>query len=307
MSPDSDGVVDHASQTRYSDPGPWGQLFDAVPPTIEGVSAMARNVVAHYRAQESELPAESRGDISLRWVEAILATDQQRHPAPLSAARPLSERVQGCCRDHTLLSVAALRHHGVPARSRVGFATYIGETSWRHDHVIVEAWLGGRWRRFDPEFPTGWPALDDPTDIATGSASPFLSAAHVWMGYRAGTLDVNRFGVAEGVPIAGDWFVHGYVIAEVAHRFGDELLLWDQWGAMTGDLTTCPPDHLALVDALAGLLVQADDGDRGAETELLARYREDDRIHPGRRIRSYSPHGAVHDVDLKTRVAQPAG
>lgn len=305
MSPDLAGVVDHAAQSRYSDPGPWAHLLDPVAPTIDGVSAMARNVVAHYRAWESELPADSRHDVSLRWVDAIFATDQHRHAAPLTAERPVPERVQGCCRDHTLLSVAALRSHGVPARSRVGFATYLDDTSWRHDHVIVEAWLDGRWRRFDPEIPAGWPTLADPSDIAAGPDSPFLTAAHVWIGHRAGRLDVSRFGVAEGVPIAGDWFVHGYVIEEVAHRFGDELLLWDQWGAMTGDLTTCPPDHVALVDELAALLVRADGGDGGAETELLARYREDDRIHPGRRILSFSPHGDVHDVDLEARVAQP--
>jgi hypothetical protein len=297
------GVVDHARQTVYSDPGTYGALLDAVDPTVEGVAAMARNLVVHYRASGHELPESSNADIGLRWVDAILATDQQRHPGPLSAERPVRDRVQGCCRDHTLLCVAALRHHGIPARSRIGFASYFAPT-WNHDHVVVEAWLDGRWRRFDPEVEAPTPALPDPTDIDTGPDGPFRTAAQVWTGHRAGSLDVSRFGVAEGLGIGGDWFVHGYVIGEVAHRFGDELLLWDVWGAMTPDLAEAPPADVALVDEIARLLLAADSGDSAAETELLARYREDDRLHPGTAIHSASPLGGFLAVDLRSRATE---
>ena len=237
-------------------------------------------------------------------MQAILAADQQRHPGPLADDRQAVERVQGCCRDHTLLCVAALRHHGVPARSRVGFASYFSPT-WHHDHVVVEAWLDGRWRRFDPEVTEPSAALPDPTDIAPGPTGPFLTAAHVWTGHRDGSLDVSRFGVDEGLDIQGDWFVHAYVIGEVAHRFGDELLLWDIWGAMTPDLADAPPADVALVDEIARLLLAADDGDAAAEAELLARYREDDRLHPGRHIRSDSPDGELFAVDLVSRTTRP--
>lgn len=266
---------------------------------------MARNVVVHYRASGRPLPAYSREDISLRWVDAILATDQTRHQASLSVHRRTEDRVQGCCRDHTMLAVAALRHHGVPARSRVGFASYLSPTTWNHDHVIAEAWLGGRWRRFDTELAVPVPGLADPTDIPPGSDSPFFTAAHVWRAHRAGTIDVTRFGVAEGLGIDGDWFVHGYVIAELAHRFGDELLLWDTWGAMSGDLTQVPPDHVTLVDEIARLLTASDEGDLAAERDLLSRYRDDDRLRPGPQVRSFSPNGGVYDVDLSTRTTRP--
>jgi hypothetical protein len=297
-------VAEHpgAAQTAFSDPGRWRGLFDEVPPTIEDVSGMARNVIAHYRAQATALPASSAGDIGLRWVAAMLAVDQARHDgAGLLVERPLGERLQGCCRDHTLLAVAALRHHGVPARSRVGFAPYLSPT-WNHDHVIVEAWLDGRWRRFDPELAGLSPALldadagVDATDLPLGPDG-FLTSAQVWAGFRSGDLDVSRFGVAEGVPVGGDWFVHGYVIVEVAHRFGDELLLWDSWGAMTGDLSSAPAADLALVDEVAALLLAADAGDAAAEASLEARYRSDPRLHPGDRIRSIGPLGSS-DVDL---------
>lgn len=302
---DVHAVIDHSIQSLYSDPRECAGLFDEIEPTVQAVSAMARNVVVHHRASGRQLPEHSREDISLRWVDAILATDQARHQTPLTGHRRTEDLVQGCCRDHTLLAVAALRHHGVPARSRVGFASYLSPTTWHHDHVIVEAWLGGRWRRFDTELAAPVPRLADPTDIPPGSDSPFLTASHAWRAHRAGTIDVTRFGVAEGLGIDGDWFVHGYVIAEVAHRFGDELLLWDTWGAMSGDLTQVPPDHITLVDEIAGLLTRADEGNLAAERELLSRYRDDDRLRPGRHVRSFSPNGGSYDVDLSARTTRP--
>jgi len=300
---DPPAVIDHSTQTECSDPREWAGLFDAITPTVTSVSGMARNVVAHYRAQAADLPESSRDDVTLRWTDAILATDQRRHDAPLTVERALGERVQGCCRDHTLLAVSALRHHGVPARSRVGFASYLSGTGWHPDHVIVEAWQDGRWRRFDPEFDVPLPRLADPSDISIGAEAPFLTAARTWLGHRSGSLDVTRFGVGQGLGIGGDWFVHAYVIGEVAHRFGDELLLWDQWGAMTIRLDEAPREDIALVDEVAGLLVRADEGDLGAEQELLDRYREDVRLHPGPHITSIAPTGGVYDVDLTTRTA----
>jgi hypothetical protein len=264
---------------------------------------MARNVVAHYRAQAEALPESSRNDIGLRWAASILDTDQRRHDAPLTMERAVGERVQGCCRDHTLLAISALRHHGVPARSRVGFASYFSATTWHHDHVIVEAWLDGRWRRFDPELEAPLPRLADPTDMALGDDTPFLTAGRVWLGHRSGLLDVTRFGVEQGLGIGGAWFVHAYVIGEVAHRFGDELLLWDNWGAMSNNIEEAASENIDVVDDIAALLVRADDGDIGAEQELLTRYREDDRLHPGRRVMSFSPTGAVYDVDLETHTS----
>jgi hypothetical protein len=286
------GVIDHAQQSAYSEPGEWRHLFDEVAPTVDAVGAMARNLIAHYRAQEDALPAETRDDIDLRWVEAMLATDQQRHDGKgITVERPLPTRLQGCCRDHTLIAVAALRHHGIPARSRVGFAPYLAPASdWRFDHVVVEAWIDGQWYEFDPEFAGPIPG-------------PFLTAAHAWLAHRAGEIDVSRFGAAPGIGIDGDWFVFGNVINQVAHRFGDELLLWDGWGAKTFDLATTPPEDIALLDEVAELLERADALDLGAEQALLDVYRDDARLRPSTTVRCASPSGTTAEIDLTRRRA----
>jgi len=87
------------------------------------------------------------------------------------------------------------------------------------------------------------------------------------------------------------------VIFDLAHRYGDEMLLWDAWGATEG------ASDLAEIDELAQLLVRADAGDDGAETELHTRYREDDRLHPGESVLTYSPFGRPpRTVHLRPRV-----
>lgn len=180
-------VLDHARHTAFSDPGSHGDLLAVLPTDPPALSEVARNVIVHYRASGHDLPPRSRDDINARWIARTLATDQSRHALPLDVPRTPASRVQGCCRDHTLFCVAVLRHQGVPARSRVGYAGYFSDT-WHHDHVVAEVWQDGRWRRFDPEVSEPMPGLATPMDIppAALDSRGFVTAAQVWQGHRAG-------------------------------------------------------------------------------------------------------------------------
>ncbi len=255
------------------------------------VCAAARNVVGHYREEWTHLPADRRDEVNSRWLERILEVDRSRHgDQPLTAARPRDDRVAGCCRDHSLFVVGAMREHGVPARSRVGFAGYF-TSGFHHDHVVAEHWKGDRWVRTDPQLPDGDGPGFDPRDMPTGPGAPFETAAEVWRGVRAGHLDPDTYGVLPGSEWRGTHLVARYVVYEVAHRFGDELLLWDDWGGVARP----DPDSL---DQLAELLVEADGGQPGAEQRLARLYAGDPRLHPGSTVVQHSPFGdapkAVH-------------
>ncbi|WP_147917556.1 transglutaminase-like domain-containing protein [Ruania zhangjianzhongii] len=285
-----DAVARYTRHSTYTDPGEHAALLRAVTPSTEGVSAVARNLIAHYRGEAAVLPAATREDVNLRWLADQLATDQERHGVPLAEPRALADRLQGCCRDHSLLCVGTLREHGVPARTRIGFAGYF-RPEFSHDHVVVERFEGERWVRFDPELTDGFDF--DVRDMPTGTGSPFETAAEVWRGHRAGTLDVSRYGVDPSLdaPLRGEQIVAAYVISEVAHRQGDELLLWDVWGAAVPDPTADP----ALIDEVAALLVAADEEERAgvlagpAAGELAAWYAADERLHPGDTVTLLSP------------------
>lgn len=280
-----------AVHTPYTDPGPYADLLARVPPRIQELSAVARNLIIHYRASGLELPAETKDDINARWIAAILDLDQQRHPQPLDVDRDPLTRVQGCCRDHSLFSAAVLRQHGIPARIRYGFSHYF-IPDYHVDHVIVETWLPQerRWLRFDPEVAEPMERLATPQDIPHGPDAPFTTAAESWQAYRSGTIDPQTYGVGPGVPVGGDWFMQGAVFYDAAFRAGTELLLWDGWAALSGpDGVT--EEEARTADELAELIIAADAGDADAERRLIDRVRTDPGVGPGSTVRTNSPYG----------------
>lgn len=145
--------------------------------------------------------------------------------------------------------------------------------------------------RFDPEIDPAWGLLPDALDMEVGGGAPFQTAAEVYTLMRSGDLDPVNYGVAPGHPFAGESFVVGEIFYEVAHRYGDEVLLWDGWGAIPPIEGPIEPGVYQLLDEVAALLIAADGGDERAESELYERYLADDRLHPGTSVRQMSPYG----------------
>jgi hypothetical protein len=264
--------MDYTRQSRYSDPGRHAALIDALPGDVAGIGAVVRNIHVHYRASGIAFPPGRMAEIDCRWVERMLDADQARGARPLADKRgDRTGKVVGCCRDAALLTVSALRAKGVPARTRVGFADYL-ERDYHVDHVVTEYFDGRGWIATDTEV-----GLDE-VELGPGG---LRTAAQVWTAYRRGEIDAEKCGVGPGVPIGGAAMIRRYVLFEVAHRFGDELLLWDVWGDSSP----------TVIDELAAMLLAADAGEPGAEETLERRYRRDSRLHPGELVLTISPAG----------------
>jgi hypothetical protein len=286
-------LQEYAQQSPYSDPREYTDLLRRDHPAdVAGLGEVVRNLLTHYCAPGHNFSPERLAEINNRWVDRVLACDQSRFAKPLDVPRPEADRVLGCCRDFTLLTVAALRAQGIPARSRVGFAAYF-EPGFHHDHVITEYWAGERWVFADTQLEPSGPWSFDTLDLSLGPDG-FETAAHVWTAYRRGDLDVDKYGVGMELPLRGDWFVRNYVLMELAHRQRDELLLWDVWGAGSLELD----GDLGLIDEVAAALLAADGGDERAERWLVEQYVADARLYPGDRVRMMSPSGDHRDVEL---------
>ena len=120
----------------------------------------------------------------------------------------------------------------------------------------------------------------------------FATAARVWSAYRHGTSTPTPTASIRTCPTsAANGFLFDEVIYEIAHRFGDELLLWDGWGRITGPCAEVTEEDAAWLDGVAALLLAADDGDLDAEAGALSRYRADAGLHPGPTIVQASPFG----------------
>jgi hypothetical protein len=295
-------LADYATHSPYSDPGPHATLLDAVPTDPASLHAAVTAAVVHYRAGATPPTPDQLADVDGRWVETILDTATRRAPGrALTDPRDPAQQVGGCCRDHALLAVAILREHGIPARTRLGFAGYLDE-GFRTDHVVAERWEPGRWVRFDPELAAGSRAFDV-HDLATGEGAPFETAAEAWLAYREGRTDLAAYGVAPGLPeLGGPTIVQRYVLGDLAHRMRTELLLWDAWGTSRFFRSPVDPRDAALTDRVARLVVRADAGDTAAELELEALWAADDaRLRPGPVVSTWSPAGRFGSTDLTDR------
>lgn len=287
----------YLAQSPYSDPGPYADRLAELPESPAEIAAAVRNVLVHYLAGGITFQGDRLAEIDHRWVVRMLAADQRRFPQPLTEPRPAAERVVGCCRDFTLLTVAALRQHGIRARSRIGFADYFTTDDYHCDHVIVEYWDGSRSVFLDAQLDPAGDWSFNPEDMPHPAQpdAPLRSAAAVWTAIRAGEIDAERYGATPGPPLCGGWFVRNYVLQELAHRQREELLLWDTWGAMSLELD----GDLGLIDEVAALLLAADAGDATAEQRLADQYATNARLRPSGRVVCYSPATAApYPVEL---------
>jgi transglutaminase superfamily protein len=194
--------------------------------------------VAEARLDEKQIRPASR------IVSALLA----QHDAPLTSPRKPTARVVGTCRHFAVLSTALLRHRGIPARARCGFATYF-QPGQGLDHWVTEYRDGDRWVRIDSEA-LPLPVLERPDDLRPGE---FLTGGEAWAAHRAGEIDAATFGVW-GTENFGPAEIRGNAIRDLASLNKLETLPWDEWGRMEASYKgETGADYDELMDRIAAV------------------------------------------------------
>lgn len=258
--------VQYATQSSVSDPGDFAEWLDSVPAEIAAIQRVSRQLVLHYRSPdlaEQAIAAPRMSEIDTRYADLMLERLRQLDDGPLAADRAPSQRLIGCCRDFTLLYVTMARHHGIPARARVGFASYF-LPGWFVDHVVAEVWdqNAGRWRLVEAEIgdehadPNDGVVLD-PLDIPRDR---FLVGPQAWLACRWGEADPERFVVAPNleIPDTRSWpYLAHNLIHDLVALNKQEMVLWDIWGMMEQD-TPPTAEQMTRLDALAERLAAPD-------------------------------------------------
>jgi len=208
------------------------------------------------------LADERFGENQLRPADAIIGALLALDPAPLTTAREPVRRVIGTCRHFAVLSCALLRHRGIAARARCGFATYF-QPGQGVDHWITEYRHDGRWVRIDAEI-LGGSLVAKPEDLAPGE---FLTGGEAWAAFRAGRIDAAQFGVY-GTENWGPAEIRGNAVRDLAALNKVETLPWDEWGRMDASYQgKTGPDYDALIDTVAAVCAA---GDQAAVAGLYA-------------------------------------
>jgi hypothetical protein len=252
-----------AGEIDYASPGPLTGL-DGIDQALLAMAAdepagvcfpVHGLVIQPADAEALGLPAERFAENQIRpaarIVEALLGLD----PAPLNVAREPAKRVVGTCRHFALLACALLRHRGIPARVRCGFATYF-QPGQGLDHWITEYRDDeqGRWVRIDAEI-LGQEVLERPEDLRPGK---FLTGGEAWSAFRRGEIDASRFGVYG----SGNWGpgeIRGNAVKDLAALNKVEMLPWDVWGRMQDAYKgETGPGYDELLDTLAAVCAEDD-------------------------------------------------
>jgi hypothetical protein len=246
-------------QSPITDPGPAATpSIDALPSSLSSLRHASSQLVFHYHAGDfakDKVPTSRKSEINLRYASTLLDTVLSRGPeATLLRDRAPVDRVVGCCRDAVVLFLALARHKGIPARGRVGFATYIRQ-GWYIDHVVAEVWDEGenRWRLVETELEEGVEGVDylDVTE------EQFITGPRAWRLAREGAVDAARFVVSPALdlPILRGWpYLAHNVLHDLVWWDKKEMLLWDYWGVqgdMKDDATEVPEGLARVLDGIS--------------------------------------------------------
>ncbi len=271
----------YAAPSVTSDLSRYAAALRLLPGTPVQAGRWARNAALHVQdVARAGLPldADRIEDFRARSAAGIMERVMRRDGAPLSVPREPGARMVAGCYHFSLLACAFLRHTGVPARLRYGFAPYL-KPGMYEDHCICEVLLGGRWRRFDPRY-----ALEvDDDDPKT-----FIGGADAWRMCRSGEVDPDLFGTDDMLSDAqtrGLWYVRNNVVRDFAALCKVEMHPWDWWGLMTAQEEERPE---GLIDEMAALML-----DGGAWAERAARFENDPLLKPGQRVAVFGELGDV--------------
>ncbi|HYH12393.1 MAG TPA: transglutaminase-like domain-containing protein [Thermomicrobiales bacterium] len=297
----------YASQSQVTDPGLFAARLDEIPDDLTSIKDAVNHLVYHYRHPESDwavhgIAPERIGEIDTRYAEHMLERLLTLNDTPLTEHRQPAERIVGCCRDFTVLFLSIARHKGIPARMRVGFATYF-QPDWKLDHVVAEVWdaAGQRWRMVDAELGDGHidpndGARLDPLDLPRDR---FITGPQAWVSCRREEADPERFLVAPelDIPDTRGWpYLMHNVVHDLASLNMQEMLLWEAWGILLRE-SAMLPDHLVLLDQVASAAAGTD-----STPDQLQELYERDEFRVPARVMSYSP--AAPDIPVSVDIAR---
>jgi hypothetical protein len=267
-----------------TNPGPYARLLNDLPADIDELCRIVQGTTIHIFWAERyglKLASDHKAEVQLRTIQRRLARTLELDPRPLTEARPLEKKIVGNCRDFSVLLVTILRHQGIPARARCGFAAYFHPNHYE-DHWVAEYWNTGqkRWILVDAQLNTlQCEVLKIPFNPLDVPPDQFIVGGLAWQMCRSGQADPNSFGIFD---MHGLGFVRGDFVRDVASLNKVELLPWDCWGIIEKPEEN-DPDDLTFLDHLAELT----DSDVPEMEAVRTLYETDPRLHMNGKIHSY--------------------
>lgn len=174
----------------FTNPGEYELMYANLPDSLAEICKLIKAQLIHPVADLPKYrnlipPERSYEDLKYPTVLTILAGLKTYNPDGLIINRKPADRLVVSCRYHAILLASILKHRGIPARVRYGFATYL-YPKYHIYHVICEVWNGNEKR---------WILVDPDRQMIDISSQQFEFAGNVWIKNQQGKLDPNTYGV----------------------------------------------------------------------------------------------------------------
>jgi excinuclease ABC subunit A len=259
-----DSISYYRDHSPITDPGQYAYLYDGLPDDLRGLISLIQGQMIHRNAVKGygvTLTRGSRSEQHLRTMRQRLARIADLSPDPLTIAREPKERSVGMCRDFAVFLVSLLRHKGVPARMRVGFADYLFDKGgFKADHWISEYWdeTNSRWVLADPDIggmPPGLLGIQIACNLFDLRRDhDFYVAGSAWQLARAGKVRSDLF------RYSGHWKGFPCIRGNLLHDFQSlnrlELALFDYWDELHYKPETgLTVEDKAVLDRVAALTI----------------------------------------------------
>ena len=191
----------YRTQSPWTDPGEHEGMYAGIPDDVASIVESVQGVVVHgglvwlYELKPSE--AQQGGPV-IRRTDELLGRIKALDDAGLDVQRPPEKRLVVNCRQFAVLTCSILRHKGIPARARAGYALYTWRDGKHENHWICEYWNENekRWIQVDAQIDgkqREFFKIDfDTLDIPKGR---FVVAGDGWRVFRDGEVPPENFGV----------------------------------------------------------------------------------------------------------------
>jgi len=254
---------------RMSDPGRHSQLYEGLPHDVVSLVETVQGLLLHrclsrfHGVGEAEATARKQEE-QYSTVEDMLSLIRDLDASPLTKPREPNCKLLVNCRHFAGLCCSFLRHAGVPARVRAGFAKYFmpPDSPMYQSHYVTEYWDAktDAWMGVDSQVDAVQRRIDQITiDTLHLSPNAFLSGGQTWRLCRSGEESAEHFGL--GPDVNGWGFVRSHLLHDWMALNGVPLLPWHGNEFMhKGDGTDCSEIEYALLDRAADLICRGDKG-----------------------------------------------
>lgn len=225
----------YRSHSLWTNPGEQKTMFDGIPDDIPSIVKSVQGVLIHgglvwlYRLEPSE---EQNNGFLIRRIEELLRRVKILDNSSLTVQRPNEKRLVVNCRQFAVLTCSILRHKGIPARARAGYALYTWGREKYENHWICEYWNKDKqkWIQVDAQ-------IDDRQrefmhinfNTLNMPEGKFVNAGEGWKRYRDGKANLKDFGLGgkDGWNGIGWDMVMQNVTCDAMALNKKELLPWD--------------------------------------------------------------------------------